>query len=409
MKKCFDIIVIGAGPAGITASLTAAAKGRRVLLLEGNSRVGKKLLSTGNGKCNFTNETVSEEHYYSHGDPLINSVLAGFGRSELISWMRAIGIEEKTVSGRIYPRSEQASSVLDALRIQLDLSGVTVVTGAKVQYLSRNDDGLFEAQTTEKIYTGRKVILAAGSKAAPGTGSDGSGYVLARQMGLKVAKPRPALTNVHLDESFCKSWSGVRCDGQVSVLIDGVLTASDTGQLQMTSYGISGIPVFQISRYVSAALEEGREVKLELSFLPGCSRQDAVSLLESRQGTIGDYRAGDILLGVLPKNLAGVLIRLSGIDRSASVGGLSRNDIGRLASVLTSMKCRADGTGGFNQAQVCAGGILKDELDASTLECRRVPGLYAAGELIDVDGMCGGYNLQWAFSSGYTAGASASS
>ena len=408
MKNHADILVIGGGVSGMTAAVTASDAGSHVILLEGKDRVGKKLLSTGNGRCNFTNELMRTDCYYDADPRFVETVLGDHCVSDLLEWLKNMGIDSKQIDGRYYPKSEQASAVLDALRIRMKNTGVEVVTGEKVIYLRKQHD-LFEAQTNQHIYTAHKVILATGSQAAPQTGSDGTGYVLARQMGLKVKKPVPALTSLKLDEPFCKSWAGVRCDGTISLLINGSMAASDQGQLQLTSYGVSGIPAFQVSRFASRALENGEEVKAVLSFMPDKTPAEAAGYLLDRKERIGDYRLGDFLLGLVPKNLAGVIIRLSGIDRQTLVSDLNADQLNILAGYLTSLTLSVSGTGSFTQAQVCSGGVTLGELNPSTLECKDIPGLYVAGELTDVDGMCGGYNLQWAFSSGMRAGIAAAS
>ena len=403
MKHHADILIIGGGVSGMTAAIAASEAGAHVILLEGKDRVGKKLLSTGNGRCNYSNEVITADCYYDADSSFVKTVLGENCVADLLEWLRNMGIDSKLIDGRYYPKSEQASAVLDALRIRMHSSGVQVMTGEKVIYLRREHD-VFEAQTNQKIYSAHKVILATGSKAAPQTGSDGTGYVLARQMGLEVKKPVPALTSLKLNEPFCKSWAGVRCDGSISILIDDHAVASDRGQLQLTSYGVSGIPAFQVSRFASRALENGKEVKAVLSFMPDKTTAEALDYLSDRQQRIGAYRLSDFLLGLLPKNLAGVMIRLSGIDKQNEVCSLTKEQLNSIAVLLTSLTVSVIGTGSFAQAQVCCGGITLNALNPVSLECKDLPGLYVAGELMDVDGMCGGYNLQWAFSSGMRAG-----
>ncbi len=408
MKDLADILVIGGGASGMTAAITASESGAHVILLEGKDRVGKKLLSTGNGRCNYTNEIMTADCYYD-ADPLfVETVLGENCVAALLEWLKNMGIDSKMIDGRYYPKSEQASAVLDALRIRMQRAGVQTMTGEKVIYLRKEND-LFEAQTNQQIYSAQKVILATGSKAAPQTGSDGTGYVLARQIGLEVKKPVPALTSLKLDEPYCKSWAGVRCDGSISLLIGGLAAASDQGQLQLTSYGVSGIPAFQVSRFASRALENGDDVKAVLSFMPDKTTAETVEYLLDRQKRIGEFRLSDFLLGLLPKNLAGVIIRLSSIDRQIKVCDLTPEQLNSIAKLLTSLTVSVSETGSFSQAQVCNGGVTLDALNPVTLECTKIPGLYIAGELMDVDGMCGGYNLQWAFSTGMRAGYAAAS
>lgn len=406
MKPMIDLVIIGGGAAGMTAAVAASSFCQDIVLLEGKDRVGKKLLATGNGRCNYTNRILDHRCYYDADAQFLDAVLGFDANERLIAWMSSMGIESKIIDDRVYPHSEQASSVLDVLRMKLDSCHVHVKTNAKVQSLKKTDH-MFEIQTLDDVLYARKVILAAGSKAAPKTGSDGSGYVLARQAGLSVIQPLPALTSIKLDAPYCKSWNGVRCDGTIAVMKDGRLICSDTGQLQLTSYGVSGIPAFQISRYVSKALNDQSEVMISISFLPGEDSKSAFSMLKKRREQICSYRAADFLLGLLPKNLAVVLIKLSGVDRHVPVGQISDDQLHKLTDILTGLTAYAAGTGSFDQAQTCTGGVDIKQINPLTMECRQIPGLYVAGEIMDVDGICGGYNLQWAFSTGAKAGRAA--
>ncbi len=404
MSDRAQVLIIGGGASGMAASVTAAARGREVVLLEGNDRVGKKLLVTGNGKCNFTNEILDPSCYHEAAGSFASSVIGKFSNRDLIDWFSDIGIESTVKDGRVYPGSEQASSVLDALRLQLEGTGVRVITGAKVMSIRKKQE-LFEVQTVQKTWSAETVILAAGSAAAPKTGSDGSGYRLAEQMGLTVREPLPALTSLHLKADYTKSWQGVRCDGSITLISDGSPVASSQGQLQLTSYGISGIPAFQVSRYASRSLAEGSKVSARICFGSGeKTAEETGKSLKARREKIGDYPAASFLNGVLPKNLAGVLLRLAGFGKGKYCRDLTDQELESLADIMTELVVPVTGTGGLVQAQVCTGGVVTDQIDPASMECFDIPGLYVTGELLDVDGICGGYNLHWAFATGRLAG-----
>ena len=406
MSHPYDVLVIGGGVSGMMAAITAAENGAEVVILEGNDRVGKKILSTGNGRCNFTNEQIGVENYYDADPAFVKPVLDQFSNRDLINWLQSIGVDSKVQSGRVYPANEQATAILDILRLQMNRRFVRAETFKKVRSIRKND-GLFEVSSVNGEFAAKKVVLACGSKAAPHTGSDGSGYLLAEKLGMKVKKPLPALTNLRLNAPYSQEWDGVRVDGTITILVDGREVASDTGQLQLTDYGVSGIPTFQVSRYAIRALDEGKEVQAILSFLPGMDEEQAFDCLMARYERVKEYLARDFFIGLLPKKLAAVLIKQAGFRHSKPIRYIGEDGVRKLAKLMSGMKTDVRGHGNFKQAQVCSGGVLTSELVPGTLESRKNPGLYLAGELIDVDGMCGGYNLQWAFSSGAAAGKAA--
>ena len=406
MSRQTQVLVVGGGAAGLMAAITAAERSRDVILLEGNDRVGKKILATGNGKCNFTNEILDPTCYHGEDTAFISAVLNRFSGRDLRAWFRSAGIESVVKDGRVYPRSEQASAVLDALRVRLEATSAQTVTDAKVMSVRQKDD-LLEVQTVRETYLAGSVILAAGSAASPKTGSDGSGYRLAEQMGLRVKEPLPALTHLKLKAGFTKSWAGVRCDGSIMVCTgDKQPAGSSKGQLQLTAYGISGIPAFEVSRFASRALAEGDDVEVHIDFLTDIDGP-VEDYLRQRAQKMAPYPVSQFLNGLVPKNLAGVLLRESGCDRKKECARLTEDEIRRIASLMTDLCVPVTGTGGFEQAQVCTGGVTLDQLDPQSMACRACPSLYVVGELTDIDGICGGYNLQWAFATGHLAGSHA--
>ena len=390
-KMTEELIIIGGGAAGMMAAITAAGCGVRPILLEGGERVGRKILSTGNGKCNYTNYHMTPDCFRSTDSAFPAEVLRHFNEKNTIRFFRSLGILPYDRNGYVYPRSEQAASVLDALRRGLEERDVREHTSCKVQRVSRTGDG-FLVETEVGNFHAKRLILAAGGCAAPKTGSDGSGFILARQLGHTIVSPVPALVQLRAEEPFFKSISGVRTQARVTILIDGKPAASDRGEVQLTDYGISGIPVFQVSRYASRACRERRRVQAVLDFLPEYSMKEAEALFAQRKREHPRWSEDELLAGILPKKLAVLL---------------AKQGKGHQAQICKNWTITIKNTNGFDQAQVCAGGVSVKEIRPDTCESRLVSGLFFGGEVMDVDGICGGYNLQWAWSTGYLAGRSA--
>ena len=401
------VAVIGGGASGMMAAVTAASGGAHVILLEHKDRIGKKILSTGNGRCNFTNIHQEPICYHSE-DPLFPwEVVERFNAQAVISFFLQLGVYSKNRNGYIYPNSDQASAVLDAFRMELDRLKVEIRTGVECREIRPGKKG-FTILTDQEPVRADRVILCAGSKAAPATGSDGSGYDLAKKMGHRILPVLPALTALKCEEKFFKSIAGVRANGSVSIWSDGECIAKDTGEIQLTDYGISGIPVFQVSRYASKLLYEKKETEAVLDFMPDFTKAQTNAFLRARAQTRPDKSAEMFLIGLFHKKLCDLWIRLSKIPRQRKAGELTAEEIACLTDLIKDFRVRIRETNSYDKAQVCCGGIDTREVDPGTLESVYVPGLYFAGEILDVDGMCGGYNLTFAWASGYVAGQAAS-
>ena len=400
-----DILIIGGGASGLAAAILAARKGAKVTILEHMDRVGKKILSTGNGRCNLTNLKMDASCYRSENPSFPMEVIGGFGVEETLEFFRTLGIESKSRNGYIYPASDQASSVLDGLRFEAEHLGVEMVTGCHVKEI-RPGAG-FRVSTGEGIFRSEAVILAAGSKAAPATGSDGSGYELARQQGHRVIKPLPALVQLRCQGNMYRQMAGVRTEAGVRLLVDGELAAEDRGELQLVDYGLSGIPIFQVSRFAARALDQRRRVTVRVDFMPAWEEREAFGLLKKRASLLGYKPVSDFFTGMLNPKLAQVLIKCSGVNPSLKAGELTGKQLGRILGQLKSYEAIVMSVNPFANAQVCCGGVDTRQVDPRTMQSRIKRGLYFAGEILDVDGICGGYNLQFAWSSGVTAGRSA--
>ena len=401
------VAVIGGGASGMMAAVTAASEGARVILLEHKDRIGKKILSTGNGRCNFTNIHQEPICYHSE-DPLFPwEVVERFNAQAVISFFFQLGVYSKNRNGYIYPNSDQASAVLDAFRMELDRLKVEIRTGVECREIRPGKKG-FTILTDQEPVRADRVILCAGSKAAPATGSDGSGYDLAKKLGHRILPVLPALTALKCEEKFFKSIAGVRANGSVSIWSGDECIAKDTGEIQLTDYGISGIPVFQVSRYASKLLYEKKETDAVLDFMPDFTKEQTNAFLRARAKTRPDKSAEMFLIGLFHKKLCDLWIRLSEIPRQRKTGELTEDEIARLTDLIKEFRVRVRETNPYDKAQVCCGGVDTREVDPETLESVYVPGVYFAGEILDVDGMCGGYNLTFAWASGYVAGKAAS-
>ena len=397
------VAVIGGGAAGMMAAITSAREGARVTILEHKERIGKKILSTGNGRCNFTNTYQTPACYRSDNRDFAWNIIQKFNVEKTISFFKELGIYPKDRNGYLYPYSDQAAAILEVLQIEVAKLDICVMTEINVLDIQSVKRGI-RITTDKKIITADSVILACGSKAAPVTGSDGSGYQLAKLFGHRIVPVLPALVQLRCAEKFYKSISGVRVQGSVEIYADDIFLASDTGEIQLTNYGISGIPVFQVSRYAAKALYKKQSVTAVLNFMPDMNKDEFLLFLQERI-TLCPYKTLDeFFTGVFPKKLCELWIRLSRLPKEMRVSDLSGEQLEKLVLLIQHLRTHITETNSFEQAQICCGGVDTTEINPDTLESNYVPGIYFAGELLDVDGICGGYNLQWAWSSGFVAG-----
>lgn len=397
------VAVIGGGAAGMMAAITSAREGARVTILEHKERIGKKILSTGNGRCNFTNTYQTPACYRSDNRDFAWNIIQKFNVEKTISFFKELGIYPKDRNGYLYPYSDQAAAILEVLQIEVAKLDICVMTEINVLDIQPVKKGI-RITTDKKTITTDSVILACGSKAAPVTGSDGSGYQLAKLFGHRIVPVLPALVQLRCAEKFYKSISGVRVQGIVEIYADDIFLASDTGEIQLTNYGISGIPVFQVSRYAAKALYKKQSVTAVLNFMPDMNKEEFLLFLQERI-TLCPYKTLDeFFTGVFPKKLCELWIRLSRLPKEMRVSDLSGEQLEKLVLLIQHLRTHITETNSFEQAQICCGGVDTTEINPDTLESNYVPGIYFAGELLDVDGICGGYNLQWAWSSGFVAG-----
>ena len=399
----YNTIIIGGGPSGMMAAITAAGHGRKVCLLEHQDRIGKKILSTGNGKCNLTNYKISPCCYHSDCNEDYFSVIQQFPPEKIVEFFGGLGILTMSRNGYVYPRAEQASTVLDVLRNTLDSMKIQTFTGCKDIRVSY-ENNLYKVTYADKTIISDKLILACGSKCAPKTGSDGSGYKLAKSLGHTIVPVIPALVQLICKENFYKELQGVRADAELKVIVNRECAAQEEGELQLTGYGISGIPVFQISRTVKRLIDNKMYPMIHIDFAREISHKELISFLMKSSEKNKDSDIVQLLSGVINKKLANVIVKECGIKPSVKCGNLSSDNFKRIVTKIKDFVVIPKDTNGFDNAQVCAGGVNLDEINLNTMESKIQPNLYFAGEILDVDGKCGGYNLTWAFASGKLAG-----
>lgn len=411
MPKTLTIIVIGGGASGMLAALTARLNGARVILLEKNQRVGKKLLVTGNGRCNLTNINMDIRHFHGSQPKFAYNALNIFDYRQTIDYFERLGVSHKVEEGgKVYPFSNQASSVLDVLRHEMERVGVEVIVEAEVREISKKKAHFEILVKGERKYIGDRVILATGGKAAPNLGTTGSGYSLAEKFGHSIVEPLPALVQLKLDSPYLKQIKGIKFDGDAEVIINQKTVAKSTGEILFTEYGISGPPIFHISRFASQGLGKGGSVWLKVVIINHLSKQELADYIIKRFNDNPEKTVSFSFVGFINKQLVPVILKEAGIqDINKRVAELTAGEQESITKILQDWRFPVAGTNTWTAAQVTAGGVNVKEIDPQTMESRLVPGLYFAGEVMDIDGDCGGYNLQWAWSSGYLAGFSAAS
>ena len=398
----YDAIIVGGGASGLMAAVYLARAGARVALLEKQGRVGRKLLSTGNGRCNFTNVKAAASDY--HGSrPMIDTALAVWPPERIIKAFQSLGVYARTdAEGRVYPASNQAAAVLDALRLSADEAGCETLCDFAVKMLSCRK-GLFEARAEDgRTVQGRFALVCTGGLAAPKLGACGDGYRLLEGFGHKITPRRPALSALKTPPEAVRALKGLRVQGTLRLLADGKAVRTEVGEALFTDYGVSGIAAMQLSRLAGEALAQGRRAELAIDLCPAGA--DASELVEALCRALPERPAEDLLTGLAPKRVGQALLKSAGIaPLTRPARTLTEAERRAVAMRLSDWRLPVTGVQGFEQAQVTAGGADGREFDPQTLGSRRVPGLFAAGEVLDVDGDCGGFNLQWAWASALIA------
>ena len=392
--------IIGAGASGMAAAIAAAEnQDVQVLLFERQARVGKKLLATGNGRCNLSNVNAGLEKYHGDAPAFAEVALRRYPVEETLKWFGNLGLFTITEdSGKIYPYSDQANSVVDVLRFGLMKKNITVYTGFEVRKVKRTQDG-FAVQGEEQMIVCDRLIVACGGLAGTKLGGSMAGYKLLGQFGHKTTKLRPSLVQLKTAWSGISSLKGVRANCAIKIKHNDEVFVQSAGEIQFTDYGISGPVVFEISRDVCFGLGYW---SADIDFMPMYTQENLLKALKARRNA--ELTADELLTGIVHNRLGRVLSRSVGLRDQMAIQELDDKTLEMVCIALKNFQIELTEPMGMDSAQVTAGGVVTEDFDPNTMESKLVPGLYACGEVLDIDGDCGGYNLQWAWSSGRLAG-----
>ncbi len=397
------IAIIGGGASGMAAALAAAENpNAQVILLERQARVGRKLQATGNGRCNLTNIHGGVQHLHGEEADFAAYAMERFPPEKVLAWFAELGLFTVTEdSGRVYPYSDQANSVVDVLRFALEKENIRLITGAEVTAVQKTAEGFCLESPEQRIFCD-KLIVACGGLAGTKLGGSMSGYRLLGKLGHRCSKLRPALVQLCSDWSGCASLKGVRANCAAEIRCDGKTMAASVGELQFTQYGLSGPVIFEISR---DACRGGGAWSCRLDFLPNVDEQTLLRALQRKQQTA--LLTDELLTGILHNRLGRVLVKSAEIPLNFPIKSLSLRELEAVCRAVKEFDVSLREPLGMDAAQVTAGGALTREFEPTSMESRLVPGLFACGEVLDIDGDCGGHNLQWAWASGRLAGLSA--
>ena len=392
------VVIIGAGASGLVAAIYAAKANNEVTILERNSSVGKKILITGNGKCNYFNIDQDIKHYNCQNKEILNQIITTENLNEVLNMFDEIGIVPKIKNGYYYPNSNQAVSVKEALLLECKLLGVNIITDYYVKNIKKQNNQFI----INNEIKADKIIIATGSKAAPKTGSDGNGYNLVNSLGHSIIKPLPALVQLISDEKDLKLWDKIRCDVKVSLIENNKLIKEETGEIQLTDYGVSGICIFNLSGKVARGIDNNKKEEIIINFLPEIN--DFITFMHQRNTKVKGRNISQLFDGLLNYKLADFLIKKAKINKNKFWNELTQEEKETLNQKVCAFKLNIINTNSFDKAQVCSGGVPLTEINPITMESLKTKDLYFAGEILDVNGDCGGYNLTFAWVTGLLAG-----
>ncbi len=396
-------IVVGGGASGVVAAINAKTKDNKVIILERNNTLLKKLLLTGNGRCNYFNEKYSIDDYHSEDKNIVNEFISTENIAIAKDFFDKIGIVPKIKNGYYYPYSNQASSIKDILVNEVNRLKIEVVYDTYVTDIKKKDK--FIITTNKKEYISDNVIISTGSYAYPKTGSDGIGYEILKKLRHTIIKPVPALVQLESNSKYLKQWDGVRSDVYLELFEDGKYLSSEEGEIQFTNYGLSGICIFNLSHFISRGLLDNKKYLIKINFVPFIKTlitpwMDNYSKLNPNKDIY------ELLEGFLNKKLIPIILKESKINSNSKYNELANEEKVKLFNTLRHFKVEITSTKGFDNSQVCNGGVKLDEIDIKTMESRKIKGLYIVGELLDITGNCGGYNLTECWISSILAGQS---
>ncbi len=389
------IVIIGGGVSGVISAIYAKKNGNDVIILERNNDILKKLLITGSGRCNYFNDDQDVNHYHSDSMDIVKKIITKENINELLKFYDDIGIIPKIKNGYYYPYSNQAINVKDMFNAKLNSIGVKVICNYLVNDI--NYDGKFIIN--DEIICD-KLIISTGSKAYPKTGSDGMGYKFLKDLGHNITKINPALTGIVSNNKYLKELTGVRCEAKVSLYENNLLLKEDSGELQLTDYGLSGICTFNISYLVN---KNDNDKYVLVNFIPFIkTKEEFISYIKEKNNK--NKNIYELLEGILNKKVINVILKTSNINYNSKLDELTTKQLDTLSKNVVTYRFDIIGTNSFDKAQVCTGGLILSEINYKNMMSRKINNLYITGELLDVDGDCGGYNLTFAFISGFLAG-----
>lgn len=395
------IIIVGAGPSGLTCAIKAKNDNNEVIILEKNDSCGKKILATGNGKCNYFNDTQDLSKYNSSNKELLDRIINKENISKANSFFNELGLVPKIKNGYYYPMSEQSSSIRNILVNKAKEKNIEIITNCNVESINKSNDK-FIIKASNQIFECDKVVLATGSYAGIKDLTSVNSYEILSSFGLKIENVLPTLVQLKGEGNYFKEWDGVRVDANIKLYEDDIFIKEEEGQLQLTDYGVSGICIFNLSSDISKGLSINKKEELVIDFLPTIN--DLNSYFESRSKLLGNYKIIDFLDGLINIKLANTILNKNNIDRFKIYNDLSIIEKNNLVESIKSFRLLISKTNDYDKAQTCTGGLDLEEINLDTMEVNKVKGLYVIGEIIDIDGVCGGYNLTLAWLSGILSG-----
>lgn len=411
MKNMFDILIVGGGASGIMAAIAAKTTfpKLKIAIVERLSRVGKKILATGNGRCNLSNRDINIDRYHGENPKFVMSAFSKFSAQKTIDFFASLGIISKEEDGgKIFPCGGQASALLDLLRLRLIKLDIPEITDFEVAEIKSKKEGFSVKSRQGKIIDCRKIIICAGGEAGPQFGTDGSAFKLLQNLGHSKTAVYPALTRLKSSSAWHKALQGIKFDGKATLKTGGKAVRTEYGEILFTDYGLSGPPILQLSGEAAKSLSHNKKTVISLDLMPEKSADEIKNTIKFLIRSNPDMPLEFFFSGMLNKQIGKIIVKAAGLGKlSRRADSLSAEEITDVSALIKCWDFEISGHTGWRDAQVTAGGIKTSEFFPSTMESRFVPGLYAAGEILDIYGDCGGFNLQWAWSSGYLAGKSA--
>lgn len=399
-----NVAVIGAGASGIISAIFAAKNGNKVTLFEKQKKIGRKISITGNGRCNISNRNLDVSHYHGHNPKFLHNIFSRFGLEDTIDFFSSIGIpiiEEK--KGKLFPHSLQASTVVSFLEYELFKHKIDLRLHRRIDTIKKEKNKFVLTTAGKEKYSFDSVILAAGGAAYNQLGGSKHGYELAKSLGHKIYDPFAIILPINIPLKKLHKLEGIKWDCKVEAQVKGRVVAHSFGELLFTKYGISGPVTLEVSRFVNEAVLKSQNPKVVLDLFANKTEEQLESFLEKiffdKEKTVVFA-----LEGILKKRMPAVLLEIAGVNIQTKCGNLSQKDVVAIINVLKNLQLEPGEVRSVNEAVTTAGGVDVNEINPSTMESKKVPGLYVTGELLDIDGDCGGYNLQFAWSSGAIAG-----